>query len=110
MLVLSPSEVTPVVRLTAYSHIFINMKELAKELDCNIDIACETDPEILQVSASTGIMLVGGKWFCSGNLVNNEMTVAYEPFFPHRQSLYLFGGGSPRCGGLLGFSVQCLRG
>ncbi|NIA16145.1 MAG: hypothetical protein GWP08_18950 [Nitrospiraceae bacterium] len=81
LLVVSPSEAPPSVRLTAYSHIFLSMRELAKELDCNIDIACETDPGILEVSASTGIMLVGGKWFCSGNLVNNEMTAAYEPFF-----------------------------
>ena len=71
----------PGLRLIEYGHIFLGFAEAAKNLACNIDIGCETDTAILSIAAGTGIILVGGSWFCSGTLLNNALTPEYEPFF-----------------------------
>lgn len=81
LLVRSPRPDVPQLSLTAYSHIFLSMRDLAKEMSCHLDIACENDEAVLQVSSGTAIILVGGDWFCSGQLVNNELTESLEPFF-----------------------------
>jgi hypothetical protein len=81
LMVRSSSKEWPGVRLKSFSHIFLSFKEIAKELSCNLDIACETDSEILSAASGTGIILVGGEWFCSGMLVNNAQTAELEPFF-----------------------------
>lgn len=80
LVVLSDREESPDLVLTGVSHIFLSLKDLAKELDCNLDIACETDEDILNASSSLAVLLVGGQWFCSGNLVNNVKTEELEPY------------------------------
>lgn len=81
LLVRSPHPEAPQLTLTAYSHIFLSTTDLAKEMPCHLDISCETDEAVLQASSATAIILVGGDWFCSGQLVNNEQTASLEPFF-----------------------------
>ena len=81
IMVRSPYETVPQVRLTAYAHIFLTFHEILKELECNLDIACETDPAILEASTGVGIINVAGYVFCSGSLINNEQTDELEPFF-----------------------------
>ncbi len=71
----------PPVRLVAYSHIFLPLEVIAKELSCNIDIACEADANLQNASSAAAIILVGGMWFCTGQLLNNSQTAALEPFF-----------------------------
>jgi len=77
----SPCQTLPQVRLTAYAHIFLSFHEILKELECNLDIACETDPDLLEASSGVGIINVAGYVFCSGSLINNEQTEDLEPFF-----------------------------
>lgn len=81
IMVCSPYETVPQVRLTAYAHIFLTFHEILKELECNLDIACETDAAILEASSGVGIINVAGYVFCSGSLINNEQTDDLEPFF-----------------------------
>jgi len=81
LMVRSPYETVPQVRLTAYAHIFLTFHEILNELECNLDIACETDPALLEASSGVGIINVAGYGFCSGSLINNEQTDDLEPFF-----------------------------
>ncbi|MCX5768760.1 MAG: hypothetical protein NTZ09_00595 [Candidatus Hydrogenedentes bacterium] len=81
LLVKSPYEDTPGLALTAYSHIFLSLQDVAKELRCNVDIACETDPATLEASSGVAIILVQAEWFCSGTLINNSQTPEFEPYF-----------------------------
>jgi len=81
LLVRSPHEGIPPLRLTAYAHIFLTFREIAKELECNLDIACESNPALLEASSGVGIINVAGIIFCSGSLVNNGQTAELEPFF-----------------------------
>jgi len=81
LLVKSPCQDTPGLALTAYSHIFRSLQEVAKELRCNVDIACETDPATLEASSGVAIILVQAEWFCSGTLINNSLTPEFEPYF-----------------------------
>lgn len=76
-----PGPELPAIRLTEYSHIFLSFEEIAKELSCNIDLACETDETILDISSGVGMIIVGGSWFCTGTLINNPHTEDLEPFF-----------------------------
>lgn len=74
----------PQVRVAMLSHFFISVEEL-KELSCNVSIACETDPDIQQVSSGVGMMVVptteGDSALCSGTLINNPDTVDFEPYY-----------------------------
>jgi hypothetical protein len=81
LLVRTSSPATPELRLTEYAHIFLSFEEVAKTLSCNINIGCETDAQTLSVATGTAIILVEGGWFCSGTLLNNELTEEHEPFF-----------------------------
>jgi len=79
--VYSACEETPAVTLVSYSHVFLSIHDIAKELSCHVDIACEKDEDILKNATSTAIIMVAGAWFCSGTLINNEWTKEAEPFF-----------------------------
>lgn len=79
--VYSPRASVPAVELVAYSHVFLSIHAIAKELSCHVDIACEDDAAILKNATSTAIIMVAGAWFCSGTLINNEWTPEAEPFF-----------------------------
>jgi hypothetical protein len=81
LLVRTSTATIPDVRLVEYSHIFLDVADAAKNLSCNVDIGCESDEEILKVASGTAIIIVGGAWYCSGTLVNNERTEEHEPFF-----------------------------
>ena len=80
LLVKSPYEDTPGLALSAYSHIFRSFQDIAKELWCNVDVACETDPATLDASSGVAIILVQADWFCSGTLINNSLTPEFEPY------------------------------
>ncbi len=81
LLVRTHSPEVPDIRVVEYAHIFLSFKEAAKNLSCNVNIDCETDQEILSVATGTAIIMVAGGWYCSGTLVNNELTAEHEPFF-----------------------------
>jgi len=81
ILLRTPSSSAPGLRLIEYSHIFLSFEEVAKNLSCKINIDCETDAQTLNVATGTAIILVEGKWYCSGTLLNNEQTAEHEPFF-----------------------------
>lgn len=58
---------------------------LAKELSCNIDVACEPNAELQNISSAVGVIVrVSGGYdaaICSGTLLNNDDTEALEPYF-----------------------------
>ena len=81
LLVKSPYAAAPNIAMTGYSHIFRSFEEVAKELSCNVDIACETDTATVEASSGVAIILVKGEWFCSGTLINNALTAENEPYF-----------------------------
>jgi len=75
----------PDVTVAALSHFYRGLEETAKLLSCNINIACETTAAILEISSGVGMMVVpigGGDYaICTGTLINNEDTAAFEPYF-----------------------------
>jgi len=86
VLVKTPYEDAPQLRVTAYSHLFLSFKEVLTRLSCHLDISCETDPATVAAASGVGILSypVGDHFnFCSGTLINNAMTPApeFEPFF-----------------------------
>jgi hypothetical protein len=83
LLVKSPYEETPNLELISYSHIFRSLRDVAKNLACNIDIACETEPATLAASSGIGFVIIEGVGFCSGTLINNPLTPPpeFEPLF-----------------------------
>lgn len=81
LMVRTPRLEIPHVRVTAYSHIFLTFQDLAKELSCNVDIACDSDSATVDAGSATALILVGGDWFCSGVLINNGSTEEKEPYF-----------------------------
>lgn len=81
LVVQSTSPSAPAVRLTGLSHIYAK----AVPLSCNINIACETDTYIQELSSGVGLILVthtGGRTYSgSGALINVPATTAFEPYF-----------------------------
>ena len=76
----------PLVGLLGLSHFFRGFESAAKELSCNINIACEDDATIQSASTAVGIMLVpvGSGYYsalCTGSLINNSDTEEFEPYF-----------------------------
>lgn len=74
----------PQVRVPQVAHFFWTTLEL-KELSCNVNIACETDPAVQEIAAGVGMMVVpnfgGDQALCSGTLINNPDTPEFEPYF-----------------------------
>lgn len=77
--------VRPELEVVGISHFYRNLSVVARELSCNINIACETDPALLSVATGVGIMVVpvgnGDAALCSGALVNNPDTSIFEPLY-----------------------------
>ncbi|MCP4644467.1 MAG: trypsin-like peptidase domain-containing protein [bacterium] len=75
----------PQVGLAAISHFYEDLTAVAKELFCNNNLACETDATLLSASTGVGLMVVpnGGydSTLCTGSLLNNSDTPAFEPYF-----------------------------
>jgi len=78
----STSQSAPAVRLTGLSHIYAKSDP---PLSCNINVACETDTYIQQLSSGVGLVLVthtGGTTYSgSGALINVPETTTLEPYF-----------------------------
>lgn len=72
----------PKVALTGLSHFFV---DLEKALACNIPVACATEPALQQVQSAVGMIVhpaaYGDSILCSGTLLNNSDTAAFEPYF-----------------------------
>lgn len=84
LLVQTPSDDVPQVRLVGVSHIYQRVEDV-KELNCNLNAACINDPEIAEVRAAVGIMVrttvSGDSALCSGTLINNPDTPENEPYY-----------------------------
>ncbi len=74
----------PPVTLKAFTHIYQSLDDLAKVLSCNINIACEEDTRIQEVSSGVGLLVVPMGTYdaglCTCSLINNADTPAYEPY------------------------------
>lgn len=74
----------PQVRLVRLSHFFRSPIE-SKALSCNINIACESNSTIRQISTGVGMIVVptvaGDAGLCSGTLINNPSTADLEPYY-----------------------------
>jgi hypothetical protein len=85
LVVRTTSAVRPQVSVVGISHFYRDLSAVAKELSCNVNIACETDPALLSVATGVGILVVpvgnGDAALCSGALVNNPDTSIFEPLY-----------------------------
>ncbi len=85
LLTRTTAAVRPQVEVVAISHFYREFAEVAKELSCNVNIACETDPTLLSVATGVGILVVpiggGDSALCSGALINNPDTSIFEPLY-----------------------------
>ena len=88
LMVRSTTAGTPKVALKAISHFFGSFDSVLgdpaeKELPCNVDIACETDPIIQQIASGVGMLLIPNgleTMAASGALVNVPATSEFEPY------------------------------
>lgn len=80
----SSSDEMPLVHVLGLSHIHFDFADIAKALSCNINIACETDARVQQVSSAVGMLVIpgvgGGSGLCTCTLINNEDTPELEPY------------------------------
>ena len=82
-----PGTARPGACVTELSHFFIDLDRIAKSstvLSCEINIACETDATIKNLSAGVGMLLVpsgSNMLYGSGALIDVPSTDAYEPYF-----------------------------
>ncbi|HRI86870.1 MAG TPA: serine protease [Candidatus Hydrogenedentes bacterium] len=85
LLVRTPEIEPPLFSLVSVSHFYEDLDRQLKELSCNNDIACETDNALEESATGVGMMIVPqGDFFqalCSGALINNADTAAFEPYF-----------------------------
>ncbi len=79
------ASIRPQVEVVGISHIYRDLSVAAKELSCNINIECETNPTLASVATGVGVMVVpvgnGDAALCSGALVNNPDTSVFEPLY-----------------------------
>lgn len=79
----SAASAVPNVRLTGISHFYRSLAEV-KALSCHINIACETDPVIQQISSGVGFVLVpgptGSSYTGTATLINVPETPELEPY------------------------------
>lgn len=83
VLVKTPLDSVPGLRLTNVAHFYRGFGEFLKELPCNINIACEDDARILDVASGVGMLVVSasnGQRLCTCTLVNNADTPETEPY------------------------------
>ena len=74
----------PAAMLLAVSHFFIDLGPAMKLLGCNVNVACETDPLLLEAATAVGVLVIQlglDTGLCSGCLINNAITTEKEPFF-----------------------------
>ncbi len=85
LLVRTTASVRPQVDVVGLTHIYRDLAVAAKELSCNVNIECETNPTLASVATGVGIMVVpvgsGDAALCSGALVNNPDTSIFEPLY-----------------------------
>lgn len=85
LIVRTTSAIRPQVSVVGVSHFYRDLAAATKELSCNVNIACESDPALLSVATGVGIMVVpvgnGDAALCSGALVNNPDTSIFEPLY-----------------------------
>ncbi|GMV99985.1 MAG: hypothetical protein AMXMBFR84_11240 [Candidatus Hydrogenedentota bacterium] len=90
----------PSFEILGLSHFFRPLSDTLKLLPCHNNIACDNDSMAQQVSTGIGLMVTSGgttldSTVCSGALINNPDTQAFEPYFLtawHCVPDYLFPG------------------
>ncbi|MEA3365513.1 MAG: hypothetical protein U9Q79_07720, partial [Candidatus Hydrogenedentes bacterium] len=84
LLMKTPHESAPTLRLTNVAHFYRGFGEFLKELSCNINVACEDEPRILDVASGVGMLVVpsygGDQGLCTCTLINNADTAENEPY------------------------------
>lgn len=77
-------DAVPQFELLGVSHFYLSFAEL-KELDCNNDVSCDSDPAIQELSRAVGLLVVPQNGFdsavCSGTAITNPNTSEFEPYF-----------------------------
>ena len=82
LMVRSPGAGCPEIRLEAVSHFYRDLPP-CKSLPCNVDVSCESDATIQQVSSGVGMILVSSGVHTilgTGSLINNPATEELEPY------------------------------
>ncbi|MFO7975012.1 MAG: serine protease [Candidatus Hydrogenedentota bacterium] len=84
VLLRTPHDSAPALRLTNVAHFYRGFSEFLKQLECNINIACEDNPDILDVASGVGMLVVpsynGDQGLCTCTLINNDDTPEKEPY------------------------------
>ena len=84
LLVRSPFASPPALRLTSVAHFYRAFGECLKELWCNINVACESNPTLQNVASGVGMLVIpragGDQGLCTCTLINNADTVEKEPY------------------------------
>lgn len=78
----TPMSEAPSLTLTGLSHFFTDVDSAAKVLSCNINIACETDAQMQELSSGVGVLVIQDGFstgLCTGTLINNPQTEVFEP-------------------------------
>ncbi|GMU91401.1 MAG: hypothetical protein AMXMBFR4_04590 [Candidatus Hydrogenedentota bacterium] len=81
----SPHDTPPNLTVIGVSHFFEPFEDVLKELSCNNPIACEGDSALQTTSTGVGMLVIPqGQLYqalCSGSLLNNSDTPAFEPYY-----------------------------
>ncbi len=84
LVVSTPHNTPPALRLTNVAHFYRGFGDFLKQLSCNINIACEDNPAVLDVASGVGLLVVpqlgGSQGLCTCTLVNNADTPELEPY------------------------------
>lgn len=84
VLIRTRSDAPPSVRLTTIAHFYRGFDEFLKQLACNINIACEDNPAVLDIASGVGMLVVPGTFgdqgLCTSTLINNPDTPENEPY------------------------------
>ncbi|GMV99984.1 MAG: hypothetical protein AMXMBFR84_11230 [Candidatus Hydrogenedentota bacterium] len=81
----TPGNTPPAIELQGVSHFFRSAAELKAALSCNIDVNCESNSTVQNLSTGVGVMVIPSGNFdsalCSGALINNPDTAENEPYY-----------------------------
>ena len=90
LMVRSTSDRWPDLNVIMLSHFYVGFADAAagilkNALPCNNPMACETNAQLNAVASGVGLMVIpnafGDSGLCSGTLINNPDTAAFEPYF-----------------------------
>ncbi|MCL4215471.1 MAG: trypsin-like peptidase domain-containing protein [Candidatus Hydrogenedentes bacterium] len=90
LMVRSASELWPRLNVVMLSHFYVGFADAAAgilkdSLACNNPMACETNGALNAIASGVGLMVIpnvlGDSGVCTGTLINNPDTPAFEPYF-----------------------------